>query len=472
MLAFFRRYAAWFAISVVIALVASLGAGVLMLKPKMAQSSEVASIGFVGPIPIMESAYSTQFQSLLRSYGIDPNAIYDPETIEAIQLAALDYAINTSVLFYEATKAGFKAGQSDMEGTLVSIMSQYKVTSKSDLKDRLVKEGVDFDRFMDGIRESVTIQLYLNQVKSAIVLTEQDVLNQYMTVTYDELFIPISPTVNGAAMAKTLASQFSVHSFDDQLQKASQRELSGVQGFVNRVVEANQLPLVLERVVWTQPLHKVSNVIETAFGWHVVRVTQRMPKPRPLTINYTVELPKLQDIKDRQAFTDVVKRAIAQYGISIRNPFLYPLFEKANNRLDTALMGYARMSSLAPVDPRPHYLSSLVYLQLKNQAEHEKELLRAELKGVLSPRFKIPMVDAYLGILAGKMGRIASRDAYIEASVNGAKGNYTFMKKTSKILEEAGYTSQSDELEKEIIRLEAMVRARQQAPVSPNSMKL
>lgn len=472
MLGFFRRYAPWFAISVVIALVVSLGAGVFMLNPKQSNSSEVRSVGAVGPIPIMEGSYSSQLQNLLRSYGIDPNAIYDPETIEAIQLSALDYAINTSVLLYEATKAGFKATHSDTEGTLASIMSQYKVNSESELKDRLTKEGVDYDQFIEGIRESVTIQLYLNKVKSAITLTEQDVLNQYMTVTYDELFVPLSPTVNGADTAKMIVAQLATQSFDTLLQKATQGQLGRAQGIVKRVVESHQLPLVLERVVFSRPLNDVSGVIESTFGWHVIRVQQRMPKPRPLTINYTVELPKVQEIKDRQAFTDVVKRAISQYGITITDPFLYPLFEKANNRLDKALMGYARVSSLAPVDPRPHYLSSLLYLQMQNQVEQEKELLRADLKGTLSPRFKLPMVDAYLGILAGKMGRIASRDAYIDASVKGSMGNYTFMKKTSKILQEGGYMSQSDQLEKEILRLETAARARQQAPVSPNSMTL
>jgi len=473
MLSFFRRFAPWFAGVVVVAMVASLGAGLVMVNQAPRAVSDDPSIGSLGPINIDASLYMVQLSDLLQQYRIDPNGLYDPEIIESVQMAALDYTVNASVFLYEATQLGLKPSGAEMDVSMANLQTKYKVSSLKALKELFKQQGIPYDTVLANMKKNLTIQLYLNRVNDAIVMTDQDVMNQYQLLTYDALFIPYSSTMNGTVRAKALSDQLAKGTlFDRLLSQAVAGQLPMVVGLSQQTADAHQLPLVLERAMHALPLQTVSPVIETPLGWYIVRVTAHTPKSRPITLNMTVEIPKVKEIKQRQAFGLIVRRALTQYAINWTQPDLQTLYDKGNQQWARALEGYARQSSSAPYDPRPHYMASLLYEKLNRPADQRAELEKAALKGLLTPRLRLPMVDAYLARFVWQEGRVASANALADAAVTAAQGNYTYMKRTASVLEAGGFKGPATRLQTRLLELENAAARQQQQPISANMMRL
>lgn len=473
MLSFFRRFAPWFAGVVVVAMVASLGAGLVMVNQAPSTVPDSPSIGSIGPINIEASLYMFQLSDLLQQYRIDPNGVYDPEIIESVQMAALDYAVNASVFLYEAKQLGLKPSGAEMDVSIANMQMRYKANSLSDLKAIIEKQGSSYDAVLDNMRKNLTIQLYLNRVNDGIVVTDQDVMNQFRVLTYDALFIPYSATTNGEVRAKALSAQLAKGTaFSALLQQAVAHQLPMVLGVAQQTVEAHQLPLVLERAMHALPLQTVSPVIETPLGWYIVRVTQHTPKARPITLNMTVEIPKVKELKQRQAFALIVRKALTQHTIQLTQPDLQTVYDKSNQQWLRALDGYARQSSSAPYDPRPHYMASLLYEKLNRPSDQRTELEKASLKGMLTPRFRLPMVDAYLARFVRQDGRVASANALADAAVTGSQGNYTYMKRTATVLESGGFTGPANRLQTMLLEIENAAARQQQQPISANMMRL
>jgi len=326
---------------------------------------------------------------------------------------------------------------------------------------------------VDNMRKNLTIQLYLNRVNDAIVVTGQDVMNQYRVLTYDALLVPHSATMDGKVRATALAQQLAKGtSFTTLLDQAVANRLPMVVGMSQQVADAHQVPLDLERAMHALPLQRVSPVIETPLGWYIVRVTQHTPKPRPITLNMAVEMPKVKEIKQRQAFMLIVQKAMRQHGLSLTEPLLQTLYDKSNQRWTQALDGYARQSSLAPYDPRPHYMASLLYEKLNRPTDQRTELEKASLKGMLTPRLRLPMVDAYLARFVLQDGRVGSANALVDAAVMGSQDNYTYMKRTAVVLETGGFSGPANRLKTRLLEVENAAARQQQQPISANMMRL
>jgi len=256
------------------------------------------------------------------------------------------------------------------------------------------------------------------------------------------------------------------------LDQAVANRLPMVVGMSQQVADAHQVPLDLERAMHALPLQRVSPVIETPLGWYIVRVTQHTPKPRPITLNMAVEMPKVKEIKQRQAFMLIVQKAMRQHGLSLTEPLLQTLYDKSNQRWTQALDGYARQSSLAPYDPRPHYMASLLYEKLNRPTDQRTELEKASLKGMLTPRLRLPMVDAYLARFVLQDGRVGSANALVDAAVMGSQDNYTYMKRTAVVLETGGFSGPANRLKTRLLEVENAAARQQQQPISANMMRL
>ena len=96
------------------------------------QLNRQSAIAVIGDISITEQVYQLELQRLGSSLPKDTQI--DENIIEIIQLNALNRAIENSILLEIGNAQNVKVKRSEINSALYSVMDQFKVTSKKELK--------------------------------------------------------------------------------------------------------------------------------------------------------------------------------------------------------------------------------------------------------------------------------------------------------------------------------------------------
>jgi len=235
------------------------------------------------------AAFEPYQKNIENSYkGNDKEAI-----IKQTRAAFLQRLIDNILIEQEAKKSGAGSIIKDEEvmDVIRDIMAKQKLSMQDFLKN-LAKEGNSLESVKKEIRmQMMRARLLRREIKSKVIVTDEEIGEYYNknrqdyegqeTVRIKQLLLLIPSNADKTAIDKVKNEAMQLHkrvmdgeSFDLLIVKYSQGPAAAQGGDVGYVGKGTIIPEV-EKVAFNIPLGKISEVIESSVGFHIIQVVDK-----------------------------------------------------------------------------------------------------------------------------------------------------------------------------------------------------
>jgi parvulin-like peptidyl-prolyl isomerase len=216
-----------------------------------------------------------------------------PEQLKnVIGQTATQYA-EERLLLDAAKKAKIKVTTAEIDSFL--NLQYQKAGGEEKLKSGLAENQIQFDYFKESIKRNLTIEKYLNKIiKERSEISEERIQQAYQKFLKDTLVNVqhILLLTRGKSdkekkiirnkMAKILSRARSGESFDALAKEFSEDPGSQDKGGLYEDVTRGQMVRPFEDACFSVPVGKISDIIETEYGYHILKVISRKPSDKSL----------------------------------------------------------------------------------------------------------------------------------------------------------------------------------------------
>lgn len=237
--------------------------------------------------------------------GMDPSVLEDPERRPEVLEKVLDELVNRELLLQEAAKLDLKITDEEVDQWLAYTRKQQGVSEKQ-FKQLISQYGMEYSEYREMIRQNL-LKLRIVKVKvgSQVSVSEKE-LDQEFRARYGEeigrekyidvrhiLIRPESNSKEALAAARSTARSLrqrvmSGETFEDVARDASMGPSAKKGGFLGTFRRGELSDPAFEEAAFALEEDEVSGVVESKFGFHVIKVDN-------------VELKKDMDMEERKA---------------------------------------------------------------------------------------------------------------------------------------------------------------------------
>jgi parvulin-like peptidyl-prolyl isomerase len=198
------------------------------------------------------------------------------------------------------------------------------------LMSGLEENHIQFDYFKESIKKNLTIEKYLDHIiETRSKISEDRIQKAYQEFLKDTLVNVqhILLLTNGKSdaekktirnkMAKILSRARSGESFDALAKEFSEDPGSKDKGGLYEDVTRGQMVKPFEDACFSTPVGKISDIVETKYGYHILKILSRNPGNKPL-----------EEVRD-----ELVKKLENSGSRSILNDYFKEIREEANVKL-------------------------------------------------------------------------------------------------------------------------------------------
>ncbi len=439
MLSFLRKNSVKIVYGIIISFVVTTFLGVVFFNDSFKASRDAqkkqlnrqSAIAVIGDISITEQVYQLELQRLGSSLPKDTQI--DENIIEIIQLNALNRAIENSILLEIGNAQNVKVKRSEINSALYSVMDQFKVTSKKELKEQILKVGGSYEAMLAQLKNDIISSKTRQALEGSVEVNENDLkyLNEKFQIK--SLFISKFTTNNVAIDDEALFQKVSQvrqsilnsESFDQAILN-QYPQLESAPGF--NWLTMNQLNPEVARAIVTLTKNEISQPIKTLNGYYIVELNNK----EQLIKN---EISKEQLINDWSKITLYSYLAEVQKGhdVKILNPNLKAIKFKREGRLDDAIMAYEGAISLDPSNPYPNLYIAKLQLLKGDIPSAKQSLLKAEIKeSLISDKVVVPEIHLLLAKIYDDQKFSTKRDSQYDKLINedSTMAILTYLKET------------------------------------------
>lgn len=221
--------------------------------------------------------------------GMDPSVLEDPERRPDVLARVLEELVDRKLLLDEADKLDLQVTDKEVDQWLTYTREQQGV-SEAQFKQLISQYGMDFSEYREMIRQNL-LKLRIVKVKvgSQVSVSEKKVEREYRKrfgedsgkeKYIDVRHILIRPDGNSKeaiAAAKSTARDLrerllSGEKFEDVARDASMGPSSKKGGFLGTFRRGELSDPAFERAAFDLEEDEISNVVESKFGFHVIKV--------------------------------------------------------------------------------------------------------------------------------------------------------------------------------------------------------
>jgi peptidyl-prolyl cis-trans isomerase C len=213
--------------------------------------------------------------------------------VASIQTEVLEGLIRREILFQESRKAGIKVDQSAIARELEGLRKQF--FTDADYKNELMRRGLTEDTVRTRIEANLAVQQFIDRrFASKITVADNDMVAFYesrvelfkqpLQAAVSHILVQIDPKWDASRKqaAKKKAEQLlkNLKKGDDfgalarEQSDGPTRTSGGELGYVKK----GQLEKTLENVVFSLKPGEISDLVETDYGYHLFKVTDRKPE--------------------------------------------------------------------------------------------------------------------------------------------------------------------------------------------------
>ena len=234
---------------------------------------------------ITQSQFDTRLEQNIHENGAPPNAA----ALEDLKKSVMEELVNEALLEDRARELDLITTDQEIEDQIKRLKEQNNVKSDEDFAKSLAASGLTIDRLREQLRHSQTLQRVVGREVQAKVDLSDDALRLIYEREKETWRIPekahlaeilisngddpllaarrakeASDLLKGGAKFETV-----VRDFSDGGTKSKGGDLG--------VVARGELAPDIDKAVFSIPVGAVSDPIETKFGWHLVKVLEKMP---------------------------------------------------------------------------------------------------------------------------------------------------------------------------------------------------
>ncbi|MFA4916271.1 MAG: SurA N-terminal domain-containing protein [Syntrophales bacterium] len=244
-------------------------------------------VAFVNDEVITLSEFNNTFEPYRRRIEESYKGTDKDKVIAQTRATFLKRMIDNNLIDQEAKKAGIVVKDEELMETIKGILGSRNINIE-DFTKTLTKEGSSFDDYKKEIRGQMTRMRFIRrELMPKIIITDAEIGDYYSKHRQDyegkeavrirQIFIPFSNENDPETKAKLKVDAEMIRSHIDSVESfesvaaAHPAELVSDTGFVERGL---MLPAV-EKVAFTLEKDKISNVIESPTGFHIIRIVDK-----------------------------------------------------------------------------------------------------------------------------------------------------------------------------------------------------
>ncbi|MCM3877936.1 MAG: peptidylprolyl isomerase [Thermoanaerobaculia bacterium] len=234
---------------------------------------------------ITQSQFDARIDQTVRESGPAPSAAKGEE----MKKSAMEELVNEALLEDRAKELDLVTSDAEIEDQIKRLKEQNNVTTDEDFQKGLAQSGLTIERLRDQLRRTVTLQRVVGREVNSKVDLSDDALRIIYEREKETWRVPekahlaeilvsngddparaarrareASDLVKGGAKFEAVVKDYS---------DGATRARGGDLGIVAR----GELTAEIDKAVFSLPVGSVSDPIGTKFGWHLVKVIEKVP---------------------------------------------------------------------------------------------------------------------------------------------------------------------------------------------------
>ena len=428
MLSFLRNNSVKIVYGIVIAFVVTTFMGVVFFNESF-QSSKDASqtqkdmdsaVATIGNTPVSEQVFLLEYRRIRNSVPSDVEI--NSNILEALQLNALQKAIESTMLLEIGKKQKIKVSRSEINSSIYSVMDQFGVNSKKELKVTIQANGGSYDGMLNQLKNDLIAAKVRQALVASVEIKDIDIPHLNYEFKIKELFIPKRSTQNAIISDDTLYQKSmgirskitNSNDLDREIKLQNKQQTSPQSRWLNMA----QLSPDLARAIYSMNIKEISQPIRTLNGYFILELKDK----RELGVTNQISEQNLQTAWERQVFYEFLYDVQNGREIKVVDLNLKALKLKNEGRFDDAIQAYQGVISKDPSNPYPNVLISKIYLMKGDLSKAKQELLKAEIKeSLISEDIVLPEIHVLLAEIYNQEGfstkKIRNMTNYLKAKV-------------------------------------------------------
>lgn len=258
------------------------------------------------------------FLTLKRNFGNRIDGLKDrpaDQLSQILQQQAETYA-TTQMLFNAAKDANFEAEQSDVDS--VMNMRYERAGGEEKFVEQLSQNGLTMKDVEEDVFKYLTVNKYLdNTLADEIVVTDEDIQNEYnqdKTATVRHILMLTQGKSEDEKneirkkMEDILARAKKGEDFAKLAETYSEDPGSKDKGGIYEDFSKGRMVKPFEDAAFNLPIGSISDIVETRYGYHIVKVIDRKKETKPLEDVRSQIESKLKSVKKRDAYQNFVEK--------------------------------------------------------------------------------------------------------------------------------------------------------------------
>lgn len=272
----------------------------LLLAALPASAAEIveAIIARVGDRIITRSQYTNRLQDGLEEIEKTVPPAERPARVETFRKTLLDDMLSELLLKDRADRLGLAISDAEVKDATKRLMAQYGLKTDEEFEDSLKKSGLTRPEMEARLRDTLlTNKVFSRELRSRSEMTDKELRDKYArekesyrlperaTVREIIVLIPEAPTASAVDALRERAAQAATRAkagedfakLVAEYSDAPSKERGGDIGVVNR----GELLDALDQAVFNADAGTIAGPIETRFGFHILKIEQRLPSEVP-----------------------------------------------------------------------------------------------------------------------------------------------------------------------------------------------
>jgi peptidyl-prolyl cis-trans isomerase C len=278
-------------------------------------------VAVVNGAVITQEAFEQEMTPVLRQMEMQGQKP-DESQVAEIRKKVLDNMINREVLYQASQKKNFTADDNAVEEKLASFKKQFP--NEAQFKEALSKMNLSEEVIKKQIREQISIeQLVEKEVAPGITVSEADAKAYYEAnpqffkqpeqVKARHILIKVAPDADEAKKAEARKKLETVQKkmkeggdFSDLAKEFSEGPSSATGGDLGSFGRG-QMVKPFEEVAFALEEGMVSDIVETRFGYHLIKVEEKEPAS---TVSFADGKERIEQMLKRQKVSEAVNEYI------------------------------------------------------------------------------------------------------------------------------------------------------------------
>lgn len=271
---------------------------VLAALPASAAEIVEAIVARVGDRIITRSQYTNRLQDGLEEIEKTVPPAERPARVENFRKTLLDDMLSELLLKDRADRLGLAISDAEVKDATKRLMAQYGLKTDEEFEDSLKKSGLTRPEMEARLRDTLlTNKVFSRELRSRSEMTDKELRDKYArekesyrlperaTVREIIVLIPEAPSASAVDALRERAAQAATRAkagedfakLVAEYSDAPSKERGGDIGVVNR----GELLDALDQAVFNADAGTIAGPIETRFGFHILKIEQRLPSEVP-----------------------------------------------------------------------------------------------------------------------------------------------------------------------------------------------